>query len=97
MIAAWYAALGNIDPPRRRDTWVTPVSSARPRIGVISANLSLRRARDCLLGDGYGILRRPTATSARWKVVWQGSAEPPCRLSATAMARELHLPTPCTR
>lgn len=97
MIAAWYAALGNFDPPRCRSTWVTLVSSARPRIGVIFANLALRRARDCMLGDGYGILRRPTATSTRWKVVWQGSGQPPCRLITTAMARELRLPTPCTR
>lgn len=95
MIAAWYEAIDLDDPARCRNTWVTRVSAYRPRTGVIYANSQLREKRRCSIGDGYGVLRRPTRTSTAWRVVYQSSDVPPCRLITARMARELGLGFVC--
>jgi hypothetical protein len=95
MIAAWYDANEIDEPVRCRNTWVTRVSAYRPRTGIIYANSQLREKRGCSIGDGYGVLRRPTRTSTRWRVVYQGSDVPPCRLITARMARELGLGFVC--
>jgi hypothetical protein len=95
MIAAWYDANDLDEPVRCRNTWVTRVSAYRPRTGIIYANFQLREKRGCSIGDGYGVLRRPTRTSTRWRVVYQGSDVPPCRLITARMARELGLGFVC--
>ncbi len=96
MIAAAYRATGIDDPPRCRNTWVTRVSAYRPRTGVVYMNIDLRSERGCVLGNGYLILRRPARDSQRWRVVFQGSDPPPCRLVTARMARELGLGRICT-
>jgi hypothetical protein len=48
-----------------------------------------------VLGNGYLILRRPSASGQRWRVVFQGSDPPPCRLFTARMARELGLGRVC--
>jgi hypothetical protein len=96
MIAAAYRATGIDDPPRCRNTWVTRVSKHRPRTGVVYMNIDLRSERGCVLGNGYLILRRPAPDSLRWRVVFQGSDPPPCRLITARMARELGLGRICT-
>jgi hypothetical protein len=96
MIAAAYRATGIDDPPRCRNTWVTRVSKHRPRTGVVYMNIDLRSERGCELGNGYLILRRPAPDSRRWRVVFQGSDPPPCRLITARMARELGLGRICT-
>lgn len=95
MIAAWYDANDIDEPVRCRNTWVTRVSAYRSRTGIIYANWRLREKRGCSIGDGYGVLRRPTRTSTRWRVVYQGSDVPPCRLITARMARELGLGFVC--
>ncbi|MBJ7456363.1 MAG: hypothetical protein JHC74_09915 [Thermoleophilia bacterium] len=95
MIAAWYDAIDIDDPVRCRNTWVTRVSAYRPRTGIIYANSLLREKRGCSIGDGYGVLRRPTRTSTAWRVVFQSSDVPPCRLITARMARELGLGFVC--
>lgn len=95
MISAWYDEIGLDDPAECRNTWVTRVSKYRPRTGIIYANSSLRETRGCSIGDGYGVLRRPTRTSAGWRVVFQSSDVPPCRLITARMARELGLGFVC--
>ena len=95
MIAAWYDEIELDDPVECRNTWVTRVSKYRPRTGMIYANSRLREARGCSIGDGYGVLRRPTRTSTAWRVVFQGSDVPPCRLITARMARELGLGLVC--
>jgi hypothetical protein len=77
------------DPAACRNTWVTRVSAYRPRTGMIWANQRLRVKRDCQLGDGWAILRRPAPTSTRWRVATQGSDLPPCSYVTPRMAREL--------
>ena len=96
MIAATYRATGIDDPPRCRTTWVTRVSAHRPRTGIVYGNIDLRSERGCVLGNGYLILRRPSRTSQAWRVVFQGSDPPPCRLITARMARELGLGRVCT-
>ena len=96
MIAAAYRATGIDDPPKCRDTWVTRVSKYRPRTGLVYMNIDLRSARGCVLANGYLILRRPSRTSQRWRVVFQGSDPPPCRLVTARMAKELGLGLICT-
>jgi hypothetical protein len=96
MIAAAYRATGIDDPPECRNTWVTRVSAYRPRTGVVYMNIDLRDARGCVLGNGYLILRRPSRTGQRWRVVFQGSDPPPCRLITARMAKELGLGRVCT-
>ena len=78
-----------------RNTWVTRVSAYRPRTGIVYANSRLREKRGCSIGDGYGVLRRPSRTSTSWKVVYQSSDVPPCRLITARMARELGLGRVC--
>lgn len=95
MISAWYDAISLDDPAECRTTWVTRVSKYRPRTGIIYANARLREQRGCSIGDGYGVLRRPTRTSAAWRVVFQSSDVPPCRLITARMARELGLGLVC--
>lgn len=95
MIAAWYDAIQLDDPPECRTTWMTRVSAYRRRTGIIYANSQLREARGCSIGDGYGVLRRPTRTSTAWRVVYQSSDVPPCRLITARMARELGLGRVC--
>jgi hypothetical protein len=95
MIAATYRATGVDDPPKCRNTWVTRVSKYRPRTGIVYGNIDLRSARGCVLGNGYLILRRPTVRSQAWRVVFQGSDPPPCRLITARMARELGLGRVC--
>lgn len=95
MIAAWYDAIDLDDPAGCRNTWVTRVSAYRPRTGIIYANAQLREKRGCSIGDGYGVLRRPTRTSTAWRVVYQSSDVPPCRLITARMARELGLGFVC--
>lgn len=95
MIAAWYDAIDIDDPVRCRNTWVTRVSAYRPRTGIIYANSQLREKRGCSIGDGYGVLRRPTRSSTAWRVVYQSSDVPPCRLITARMARELGLGFVC--
>ena len=97
MIAATYRATGIDDPPRCRNTWVTRVSRYRPRTGVVYMNIDLRSERGCVLGNGYLILRRPSRDSRRWRVVFQGSDPPPCRLITARMAKELGLGLICSR
>jgi hypothetical protein len=77
------------DPPACDNTWITRVSAYRPRIGMIWANFAQRKRYDCTLGDGWVLLRRPTATSERWRIVTQGSDPPPCSYVTPRMAREL--------
>ena len=96
MIAATYRATDFDDPPECRNTWVTRVSKFRPRTGVVYMNIDLRSARGCVLGNGYLILRRPSRTSQAWRVVFQGSDPPPCRLVTARMAKELGLGLICT-
>jgi len=96
MIAATYRATNLDDPPECRNTWVTRVSKFRPRTGVVYMNIDLRSARGCDLGNGYLILRRPSRTGQAWRVVFQGSDPPPCRLITARMARELGLGRVCT-
>lgn len=96
MIAATYRATGIDDPPACRNTWVTRVSKHRPRTGVVYMNIDLRAARGCVLGNGYLILRRPSRHGQRWRVVFQGSEPPPCRLVTARMAKELGLGLVCT-
>jgi len=96
MIAATYRATGIDDPPECRNTWVTRVSALRPRTGVVYGNIDLRSERGCVLGNGYLILRRLTRASTAWRVVFQGSDPPPCRLITARMARELGLGRVCT-
>jgi hypothetical protein len=95
MIAAWYDANEIDEPVRCRNTWVTRVSAYRPRTGIIYANSQLREKRGCSIGDGYGVLRRPTRPSTRWRVVYQGSDVPPCRLITARLAREVGLGFVC--
>lgn len=95
MIAAWHEANDLDDPGRCRNTWVTRVSAYRPRTGIVYANFALREKRGCSIGDGYGVLRRPTRTSTAWRVVYQSSDVPPCRLITARMARELGLGFVC--
>ena len=95
MLAAWNADSGFHDPPRCRATWVTRVSAHRPRIGAVWANVDLRTKRGCDLGNGYAILRRPTRASTAWRVIFQGSEAPPCRLVTARMAKELGLGLIC--
>ncbi len=95
MITAWYAAIAVDDPPECRNTWVTRVSAYRPRTGIVYANSRLREQRGCSIGDGYGVLRRPSRTSQSWKVVFQSSDVPPCRLITARMAKELGLGRVC--
>ena len=96
MIAATYRVVDIDDPPECRNTWVTRVSKFRPRTGVVYMNIDLRSARGCTLGNGYLILRRPARDSQAWRVVFQGSDPPPCRLITAKMARELGLGRVCT-
>ncbi|HTI34722.1 MAG TPA: hypothetical protein VL422_13670 [Miltoncostaea sp.] len=96
MIAATYRATGIDDPPECRNTWVTRVSRYRPRTGIVYGNIDLRSARGCVLGNGYLILRRPSLRGQAWRVVFQGSDPPPCRLITARMARELGLGRVCT-
>lgn len=95
MISAWYDAVGLDDPAECRNTWVTRVSAYRPRTGIVYANARMRESRGCSIGDGYGVLRRPSRTSTAWRVVFQSSDVPPCRLITARMARELGLGFVC--
>jgi hypothetical protein len=94
MLDVWNAEFRTYvdDPPACDNTWVTRVSAFRPRIGMIWANQRLRQRYDCSLGDGWVLLRRPTATSKRWRIVTQGSDYPPCSYVTRRMARELGFP-----
>jgi hypothetical protein len=59
---------------------------------MIWANIRLRERFGCALGDGWILPRRRTATSGRWRVVTQGSDDPPCAYVTPRMARELGFP-----
>ena len=92
MLKAWRSQEGFAAEPRRCwNTFVTRIARARPRTGAIWMNIAFRKRRRCSLADGYAIMRRPTRKSTRWRVVWQGSDEPPCRLMTTKMVREMAL------
>ncbi len=95
ILDAWHAANGLGDPAECRTAWVTRVSAHRPRTAIVYANFSQRESRGCILGNGYGVLRRSTRESTAWRVVLQSSDVPPCRLITARMARELGLGRVC--
>ena len=80
---------GSDETPACQNTWITRVSAYKPRIAVILPNQKYRVKYDCVLSDGYYILRRPTPTSRRWRVVSNRSDPPPCSVLPPRAAREL--------
>ena len=92
MLAVWNAEFRTSyhdDPSACDNTWITRVSAVQPRIGIIWPHQRLRMRYDCTLGDGWILMRRPTATSERWRIIGQGGDDPPCYWVTRCVAREL--------
>ena len=91
MLEVWNAEFRTYmdDPSACDNTWITRVSAVRPRIGMIWPHQRLRMRYDCTLGDGWILMRRPTASSERWRIVGQGSDDPPCYWVSRRVARDL--------
>jgi hypothetical protein len=97
MIAAAYRVTGIADPARCRRAWITRVSGTQPRLGLVKANVALRRARRCAEAPGYVIVRRPSRTSATWRGLLRGSGPVSCARLTARVARELGLRRVCDR
>ena len=82
--------------PSRR-AWITRVSGSLPRLGLVKANVVLRRARRCVEAPGYVILRRPSRTSATWRALVRGNGPVSCTLLTARVARDLGLRRACDR
>ncbi len=80
---------GSYETPACQNAWITRVSAYKPRIAGILPNQKYRVKLDCVLSDGYYILRRPTPTSRRWRVISNRSDLPRCSVLPPRAAKEL--------
>lgn len=95
IVAAWERALGLDERAVCSRGWIVRVAQSKPRLASITGSNRFRARHGCLVGDGFGLLRRPTPKSTRWRVIYQGSDPAPCRLTSPRVSRQLGLGGDC--
>ena len=97
IVAAWEKRLGIDESPACKRTWIIRVAQSKPRLAAITGHSRLRARHDCLVGDGYGMMRRPTPKSTRWRVLYMTSGEAPsCKLTPPRVSRQLGFGGECS-
>jgi hypothetical protein len=98
IVKAWEKRLGIDESRVCKRTWIIRVAQSKPRLASITGNSRLRMRHDCLVGDGYGMMRRPNAKSTRWRVLYMTSGDAPsCRLTPPHVSRQLGFGGECSR